>query len=146
MMKGGEKMAQSIRSVMTTNPITLPKTSSVAEAARAMCAANIGDIIVLDGERTCGILTDRDIVVRAVAEERDLATTKVGDICSQELTTLSPTDNIEDAVLLMREKAIRRLPVIEGGKPVGIVSIGDLAISQDPRSALGHISAAPANR
>jgi CBS domain-containing protein len=146
MMKGGEKMAQSIRSVMTTNPITLPKTSSVAEAARAMCAANIGDIIVLDGERTCGILTDRDIVVRAVAEERDLATTKVGDICSQELTTLSPTDNIEDAVLLMREKAIRRLPVIEGSKPVGIVSIGDLAISQDPRSALGHISAAPANR
>jgi CBS domain-containing protein len=139
-------MAQSIRSVMTSNPLTLSKTCSVAEAARAMREANIGDIIVLDGEKTCGILTDRDIVVRAVAEERDLATTKVADICSQELTVISPTDNVEDAVRLMREKAIRRLPVIEGGKPVGIVSIGDLAVSQDPRSALGHISAAPANR
>jgi CBS domain-containing protein len=139
-------MAQSIRSVMTSNPVTLSTTSSVAEAARAMRDANIGDIIVLDGERTCGILTDRDIVVRAVAEGRDLASTKVADICSQELTTMSPNDSIEEAVLLMREKAIRRLPVIEGGKPVGIVSIGDLAVSQDPRSALGHISAAPANR
>jgi CBS domain-containing protein len=139
-------MAQSIRSVMTPNPVTLSKTSSVAEAARAMREANIGDIIVLDGEKTCGILTDRDIVVRAVAEERNLATTKVAEICSQELAVMSPTDNVEDAVRLMREKAIRRLPVIEGGKPVGIVSIGDLAVSQDPRSALGHISAAPANR
>jgi CBS domain-containing protein len=139
-------MAQSIRSVMTSNPATLSATASVAEAARAMRDANIGDIIVLDGERTCGILTDRDIVVRAVAEGCDLASTKLGDICSRELTTMSPNDSIEDAVLLMREKAIRRLPVIEGGKPVGIVSIGDLAVSQDPHSALGHISAAPANR
>jgi CBS domain-containing protein len=139
-------MAQNIRSVMTPNPNTLSKTATVAEAARAMRDANIGDIIVLDGERTCGILTDRDIVVRAVAEGRDLATTKVADICSQELITMSPTDSVEDAVRLMRDKAIRRLPVIEGGKPVGVVSIGDLAVSQDPHSALGHISAAPANR
>src|SRR5919109_2571364 len=98
-------MAQSIRSVMTSNPVTLSKTASVAEAARAMRQANIGDIIVLDGEKTCGILTDRDIVVRAVAEGRDLASTKVADICSQELATMSPNDSIEDAVLLMREKA-----------------------------------------
>jgi CBS domain-containing protein len=140
------EMAQNIRSVMTFNPATLPTTSSVAEAARAMRDANIGDIIVLDNQQTCGILTDRDIVIRGVAEGRNLATTKVSDICSQELTTMSPTDNVEDAVRIMREKAIRRLPVIEGGKPVGIVSIGDLAVSHDPRSALGHISAAPANR
>jgi signal-transduction protein with cAMP-binding, CBS, and nucleotidyltransferase domain len=85
-------MAQSIRSVMTSNPVMLPTTSSAAEAARAMRDANIGDIIVLDGQQTCGILTDRDIVVSAVAEGRNLATTKVADICSQELTTMSPTD------------------------------------------------------
>ena len=139
-------MAQDIRSVMTTNPVTLPATSSVAEAASAMRDANIGDVVVLEGGRVCGILTDRDIVVRAVAEGRDLATTKVADICSQELTTLAPTDSVEEAVRLMREKAVRRLPVIEGDKPVGIVSIGDLAVSQDPRSALGQISAAPPNR
>ena len=139
-------MAQNIRSVMNTNPVTLPARSSVAEAASAMRDANIGDIIVLEDGRICGILTDRDIVVRAVAEGRDLVSTKVADICSQEITTLSPTDNVEDAVRLMRDKAIRRLPVVEGDKPVGIVSIGDLAVSQDPRSALGHISAAPPNR
>jgi CBS domain-containing protein len=139
-------MAQNIRSVMNTNPVTLPARSSVAEAASAMRDANIGDVIVLEDGRICGILTDRDIVVRAVAEGRDLVSTKVADICSQEITTLSPTDNVEDAVRLMRDKAIRRLPVVEGDKPVGIVSIGDLAVSQDPRSALGHISAAPPNR
>jgi CBS domain-containing protein len=139
-------MAQSIRSVMTANPLTMPATSSVAEAARAMRDANIGDIIVLEEGRTRGILTDRDIVVRAVAEGRDLSITKLVDICSQDLTTMSPTDSIEDAVCVMRDRAIRRLPVVEGDKPVGIVSIGDLAVSQDPRSALGQISAAPPNR
>jgi CBS domain-containing protein len=139
-------MTQSIRSLMTADPMTMSATSSVVEAASGMRDANIGDIIVLDGDRICGILTDRDIIVRAVAEGRDLASTKLADICSQELTTLAPTDSVEDAVRLMRDKAIRRLPVVEGGKPVGIVSIGDLAVSQDLHSALGQISAAPPNR
>jgi CBS domain-containing protein len=139
-------MAQSIREVMTANPVSLMAASSVAEAARAMRDAHIGDVIVLDNGRICGIVTDRDIVVRAVAEGRDPSTTKLASICSEELTTLSPTDNVEDAIYLMREKAIRRLPVVEGGKPVGIVSIGDLALERDPHSALGHISAAPPNR
>jgi CBS domain-containing protein len=71
---------------------------------------------------------------------------KVGDICSRELTTVAPTDSVEDAVRLMSEKAVRRLPVLEGSKPAGIVSLGDLAKSLDPRSVLGHISAAPPNR
>lgn len=139
-------MAQSIRDVMTPNPISIPATSSVAEAARAMREANIGDIIVTKNSQICGILTDRDIVVRAVAEGRDLANTKVTDICSQELTTISPTDSVEDAVRLMRDKAIRRLPVVEGNKPVGVVSIGDLAVERDPHSTLGQISGAPPNR
>jgi CBS domain-containing protein len=140
------EMTQRIRNVMTANPIMVAATSSVAEAARGMRDANIGDVIVLDDGRIYGILTDRDIVVRAVAEGRDLATTKVADICSQALTTVSPMDSIEDAVRLIRDNAIRRLPVVEGGKPVGIVSIGDLAVSQDPHSALGHVSAAPPDR
>jgi CBS domain-containing protein len=139
-------MAQSIRDVMTANPVSLSAASSVAEAARAMRDSHIGDVVVLDNGRICGIVTDRDIVVRAVAEGRDPSTTKLANICSEELTTLSPGDKVEDAVVIMREKAIRRLPVVEGGKPVGIVSIGDLATSLDPHSALGHISAAPPNR
>ena len=138
-------MAQSIRDVMTTHPITLPATSLVVDAARAMRDADIGDVIVIEDGRICGIVTDRDITVRGVAEGRDIARLKLADVCSRVLTTVSPTDSVDDAVRLMREKAIRRLPVIEGGKPVGIVSLGDLAVTRDPQSALGNISAAPAN-
>ena len=138
-------MAQSIRDVMSANPITLPVASTVSEAARTMREANIGDIIVLEGDQLYGIVTDRDIVVRTVAEGRDPETATLGDICSREMTTLSPTDIVEDAVRLMRDKAIRRVPVIENGTPIGIVSLGDLAVSQDLHSTLGHISAAPPN-
>jgi CBS domain-containing protein len=139
-------MAQSVRDVMTANPIALPATSSVVDAARTMRDANIGNVIVVDNGRICGIVTDRDITVRGVAEGKDVSSLKLRDICSQEITTLSPMDSVDDAVRLMREKAIRRLPVVEGGKPVGIVSLGDLAVERDPHSALGNISAAPPNR
>ena len=138
-------MTQSIRDVMSANPITMPVASTVSEAARTMREANIGDIIVLEGDQLYGIVTDRDIVVRTVAEGRDPETATLGDICSREMTTLSPTDIVEDAVRLMRDKAIRRVPVIENGTPIGIVSLGDLAVSQDLHSTLGHISAAPPN-
>jgi len=103
-------------------------------------------VVVVDNGKVCGIVTDRDIVVRAVAQGHDPATTKLRDIGSHDLTTLAPTDTVEHAVQIMREKAIRRLPVVENGKPVGIVSLGDLALERDPDSALGNISAAPANR
>ncbi len=139
-------MAANIREVMTPNPITLPATSSAIEAARAMRDSDIGDIVVLDGQKICGIVTDRDIVIRAVAEGLDPASTPLKEICSRELTTLSPQDSMDDAVRLMRDKAIRRLPVVENKRPVGIVSIGDLALKRDRGSALGNISAAPPNR
>ena len=139
-------MAYSIHDVMTAHPITLPAASSVVEAARAMRDSDIGGVIVVENGRVCGIVTDRDIAVRGVAEGRDVSRLKLEDICSRVLTTVSPTDSVDDAIRLMREKAIRRLPVVEGGKPVGMVSLGDLALTQDPHSALGNISAAPANR
>ena len=139
-------MAKTIRDLMTPNPTSLSKTASVLDAARAMRDANIGNVIVLDQDKVCGIVTDRDVVIRAVAEGRDMANTRLQDICSQELTTVSPDNAVDDAVRLMRDKAIRRLPVVEHGKPVGVVSIGDLALEKDPDSALGEISGAPANR
>ena len=139
-------MAQSVRDVMTANPIAMPATASVVDAARAMRDSNIGNVIVLDNGQICGIVTDRDITVRGVAEGRDISQLKLADVCSREVTTLSPTDSVDDAVRLMREKAIRRVPVVEGGKPVGIVSLGDLALEKDPDSALGDISGAPPNR
>jgi CBS domain-containing protein len=136
-------MAQQIRELMTLNPVALPGTASVHEAARAMRDTEIGDVIVLENNQICGIVTDRDIVVRTVAEPRDPAITTLADICSHRLLTVTPTDSVEEAVRLMRTHAIRRLPVVDGGQAVGIVSLGDLAVERDPGSALGEISGAP---
>jgi len=139
-------MNDNIRDVMTDSPYALSRTSSVMAAARAMRENGIGDIIVLDGDRLYGILTDRDIVVRALAEEKDAMSTAVGDICSRDLTTIEPTDSVGAAVRLMRDRALRRLPVVDkSGAVVGIVSLGDLAVERDRRSALADISAAPPN-
>jgi CBS domain-containing protein len=136
-------MAQQIRELMTPNPVALPGTASVHEAACAMRDADIGDVIVIEHNQVCGIVTDRDIVIRLVAEAQDPATTTLADLCSHALVTVRPTDSIEEAVRLMRSHAIRRVPVVEGGQAVGIVSLGDLAVERDPHSALGEISAAP---
>jgi CBS domain-containing protein len=133
-----------IRDVMTPDPVTVPSTTPLEQAARQMRDAGIGNVIVLEGEQVAGILTDRDIVVRAVAEGRD-SRTPVGDVTSRDLTTIAPDATLEDAVELMRERSIRRLPVVEAGRAVGIVSLGDLALERDPDSALGDISAAPPN-
>ena len=138
-------MAQQMRELMTPNPVVLPGTASVHEAARARRAADIGDVIVIEHDRVCGIVTDRDLVVRTLAEARDPATTTLADICRHPLLSVSPTDSVEHAVRLMRTHALRRLPVVEGGQPVGIVSLGDLAVERDPGAALGEISAAPPN-
>ena len=138
-------MPQRIHDVMTPHPVTLPGTASVQEAARTMREQAIGDVIVIENQQVCGIVTDRDIVVRAVAEARDPAATTLADICSHALTTVSPEDSLEQAVHLMRAKAIRRLPVVEDGWAVGMVSLGDLTVAREPDSALGEISAAPPN-
>ena len=140
-------MPQSIREVMTADPRTIEADAAISEAAQVMRDADVGSLVVIEGSDVCGIITDRDIVVRAVADGRDLKQTQVVDVCSRELTTLAPTDSVDDAVKLMRQKAIRRLPVVgESGRLVGIVSLGDLAVEQDPGSALGDISASRSNR
>jgi len=139
-------MEQSIRDVMTPNPSAISRSASILDAAQLMRGNNIGDVIVLEDDRLFGILTDRDIVVRGLAERSDPKTIPVGEICSRDLTTIEPTASVEQAVRLMREKAIRRLPVVdESGDVMGIVSIGDVAVERDPQSALADISAAPPN-
>ena len=140
-------MAQQIRELMTPNPVALPGTASCTEAVpgSAMRDARIGDVIVIQHDQVCGMVTDRDIVVRTVAERQDPATMTLADICSHSLVTVTPTASVEEAVQLMRTHAVRRLPVVEGGQAVGIVSLGDLAVERDPGSALGEISGAPPN-
>ena len=139
-------MKQQVRDVMTTDPITLDRDASLVEAARVMRDRGIGDVIVVEGEDAEGIVTDRDIVIRGVAEGADPNTTRLGQVVSGDLTSVAPDDPVERAIELMREKAVRRLPVLEGGKPVGVVSLGDLAIQQDADSVLADISDEPDDR
>ncbi|MBW3548346.1 MAG: CBS domain-containing protein [Actinobacteria bacterium] len=138
-------MPPTVRDVMTADPVALEAKTSVTEAARKMKERDIGDVIVLEGDRLCGVVTDRGIVVRALAEERDPGATKLGDICSREVVTVAPSDDLTTAGDVMRQKAIRRVPVVEEGRPVGILSMGDLAVERDPNSALGHVSASSPN-
>ncbi len=134
-----------VQDMMTPDPITLPETASLLDAAQKMREAGIGDVVVLDDGAVCGIVTDRDIVVRGIAEGRDPRSTTLAEVCSRELTTLSPDDQVGTAVRLMREHAVRRLPVVKRGRAVGILTIGDLALQHDPESALADVSAAPPN-
>ena len=138
-------MKQNIGEVMTPNPIALAQSATIMAAACAMRDTDIGDVVVLDNGRLCGILTDRDIVVRALAAGCDPNRTSVGEICSRALVTLAPDDSTGQAVRVMREHAIRRLPIEDGGRVVGIVTLGDVAVDADRRSALADISAAPPN-
>jgi CBS domain-containing protein len=138
-------MAATIGDLMTRDPITMEAEATAEDAARAMRDAGVGDVIVTDDGRLRGIVTDRDITVRAVAEGRNPSEVHLGEIASTDVATLSPNDPVDQAVRIMRERSVRRLPVVEGGKPVGVVSIGDLAIERDPDSALADISSDPPN-
>lgn len=139
-------MNESVRDVMTLAPCALSTRDTVTTAAQVMRENDIGDVIVLEGGRLFGILTDRDIVVRALAEGADLQATTLDRICSRELAVIAPSASVGEAVRLMRDKAIRRLPVVdEHGEVVGIVSLGDVAVERDRRTALADISAAPPN-
>ena len=129
-------MARQVREVMTPEPVTLPLDAPLTEAARLMRDQEIGGVLVTQDGMLCGLLTDRDIVVRAVAEGRDLTGTRLAEICSAGIVTVSPDDETATALRLMRGSAVRRLPVVEDGRPVGIVSIGDLTSDRDEPSAV----------
>jgi len=135
-------MARTVEEIMTRDPRTVDAGATLVDAAREMRESDIGNVVVLDGGRAAGILTDRDIVVRAVADGREPASTAVREACSSGLETLDPDQSVDDAVRLMREHDVRRLPVVRDGRPVGILSLGDLAVEREPESALADISAA----
>lgn len=139
-------MAQRISDLMTQELRTLRPQATLVEAARVMRDSDIGDVLIVDGDGAlAGMVTDRDLVVRAVADGKDPSSCTVGDVCSPELVTVTPDMDPGDAVRLMSRHAVRRLPVVQDGKPVGVLSIGDLAIERDSDSALADISAAPSN-
>jgi CBS domain-containing protein len=144
-MRRDPKVAQSIRDVMTQNPECVSGETTVADAAKLMRDKDFGGILAMDGGQVSGFLTDRDIAIRVVAEGKDPNRTSVSDVATTDLHTLSPDDSVDDAIKLVREHNVRRVPVVEGAKPVGIVSIGDLALERDKNSALADLSGAAPN-
>ena len=136
---------QSVQEIMAHDPVTAETSSSLVEVARAMRDNDTGAVIAVDRGKVRGIVTDRDIVVRAVADGRDPADMRVEEICSEQPVTLNPQDRIETAAETMRRHDVRRLPVVDHDRAVGIVSLGDLAIERDEDSALADISAAVPN-
>ena len=127
---------------MTTNPRTVKVDDTVLEAAQVMRDNDIGNVIVVEDGQVTGIVTDRDIAVRAVADGRDPGSTPVGDIATTGTQAIEPEASVDDALRMMREHDIRRLPVVKNGRPVGIISLGDLAVEREPDSTLADISAA----
>ncbi|TDB75672.1 CBS domain-containing protein [Micromonospora sp. KC723] len=135
-----------VSDVMTKQVVYLPAETTLDEAARVMKEADIGDVVVTEGATLAGLLTDRDIVVRAVAERSDPAATTIGSIITREVVMIEQHCTAAEAASLMRERNIRRVLVCDNErKLVGIVSLGDLAMQLDPTSALADISEAAPN-
>jgi CBS domain-containing protein len=139
-------MTRKVRDIMSAAPVCMAATESVSAAAKAMKERGVGTVLVVSGGRLEGLVTDRDITIRVLAENRDAATTRLGDICTGELAVLRPDDDVQHAARLVRERAVRRLPVIADGVPVGVVSVGALALDQDERSVLSEIPATAPDR
>ena len=139
-------MARTVADIMTRDPLTIEANQSVAESAKLMRQGDTGAIVVLEDGRVSGIVTDRDIAVRVVADAKDVTSTSVGEACSgEDLATVGPDTSLDQAAKLMRQKNVRRIPVVERDQAVGILSIGDLAMEKDAQSALGDISSARGN-
>ena len=120
-----------IRDLMTENPSSCERGTPVAEAAKVMARENVGSVPVVEGGKLVGVVTDRDLVVRLLAEGRDPQSTTVGEVASSEPVTLSPDDGLDQALQRLARHQVRRLPVVEGERLVGIVAQADIARHAD---------------
>ncbi|MFD0415300.1 CBS domain-containing protein [Streptomyces sp. NPDC127108] len=139
-------MAQHVRDIMTGAPAAVEPLTSVRDVARLMRDQDLGAVLVMEGDELRGLVSDRDLVVRVLGEGADPDRTTVVSVCSEEVVTVGSDERLGLVVERMREHSIRRVPVVDGGKVVGIVALGDLAMERDPESALADISAARPNR
>src|SRR6266545_980118 len=121
-------MVNRVRDAMTGDPRSIGPSASVVEAARLMRNEHIGSLPITDGDTLVGMITDRDITTRVVAEAADLATTTVGDVYSQDLISVEPDKDLAEALGLMARHQVRRLPVVQDGRLVGIVAQADIAL------------------
>jgi CBS domain-containing protein len=135
-------MAKSVRDAMTQDPRSIGASASVVEAARLMREQHIGSLPVTEDERLIGMITDRDITTRVVAESAVPEATSVGDVYSRDLISVEPDKDLDEALKLMVRHQVRRLPVVESGRLVGVVAQADIALKENERTGelVGAIS------
>ena len=135
-------MTKSVRDAMTEDPRSIGASASVVEAARLMREQHIGSLPVTEDERLIGMITDRDITTRVVAESAVPETTSVGDVYSRDLISVKPDNDLDEALQLMVRHQVRRLPVVENGTLVGVVAQADIALKQNEKTGelVGAIS------
>ena len=125
-------MAKNIRDAMTSNPRNVEPNTTVVEAARLMKSEDVGSLPVVEGDRLVGMVTDRDIVLRVVAEGKDVQSATVAEVASKDLVTVDPQQDLDEALRLMAQHQVRRLPVVEeDGRLVGILAQADVAQQGD---------------
>ena len=127
-------MGTSVQDLMTSNPRTIGSESSVVEAAKIMRDEDVGIVPIVDGDRLVGTITDRDIAIKVVAEGKDVGSTTVGQVASRDLVTVDPQQDLDEALRLMAQHQVRRLPVVEeDGRLVGILAQADVAREASPQ-------------
>ncbi len=124
-----------VNELMTHDPATVQPGSTATEAAALMKSKDCGSLPIVEGGRLVGIVTDRDIVLRVVAAKKDPATLKISEIMTKDPATIGPEATAADASKLMSDKQVRRLPVVENGKLVGMLVIGQLARHESTSAA-----------
>jgi CBS domain-containing protein len=133
-----------LKDVMTRKVFTSTPDTSIKKIADQMKELNVGAIPIVDGNKAVGIITDRDIVLRTVSEDKDPFNAKAAEVMSVDLIFGNPNMDVDDAAALMSRHRIRRLPVVDNNKLVGIVALGDLAanprLSDEAGDALSDIS------
>ena len=127
-------MAKSVRDAMTEDPRSIGASASVVEAARLMREQHIGSLPVTEDQRLVGMITDRDITTRVVAEGAVPETTSVGDVYSRDLISVEPNHDLDEAVKLMARHQVRRLPVVENRRLVGMVAQADIALKENEKT------------
>jgi CBS domain-containing protein len=125
--KGPARVRGAVREVMTSNPESVGPHTTIAEAARVMQRGDVGSLPVVQDGRLVGILTDRDIALRVAAEGKDASTLTAGEVASQELVTVESGESLDEALRLMARRQLRRLPVVDEGRVVGMLAQADLA-------------------
>lgn len=133
-------MAKTVRDVMTANPVSMSSDTPIVQAAKAMSDGQIGSVVVMQHDTPLGIVTDRDIAVRAVAKGDDPSQLRLVDICSTDIAAVRPDQSVDDAIKVMKSHDVKRVLVMDHSKLEGIVSIGDLTARGEGQDVQADLS------